>query len=211
MDSNTTGIVFTILDKAITIADIIQVFICIILATTVVVAYEQLKQLRIQLKINYELERKKFTLLELSKTREPIAASLKALDFVFNFSHRAKSNPITKNDIHEAICEKDDKKFVADEAHSCLALSSAGHGIKQNIITVLETYEYIAAGVNSAMFDENIVLRLMKNPLIRTYEIFQPYIKHLRDDHDRPNAFKELEEFYKKITETKPTADKPLV
>lgn len=184
-------------------ADKIQIAILLTLTSTFIVAWWQLDKFTTQQKETYFWNKKKLALVELDKTREPIADALEAIEAKFQFTKRSQKNPITAEEIHKAICQKYQK------GGECKKMTPTGTVLRRHIVTLLGKYEYIATGINEDMFDIDVVKKLVKTPMIDVYRIFEPYVKHLRNDHNKPNVFKELEIVVLKFEDHEDTSAKP--
>jgi hypothetical protein len=62
----------------------------------------------------------------------------------------------------------------------------------------LNTFEYIATGVNLGIFDEEVIKRLWRSKLLYAYKMFASYISHLREEHGWKNVYSELETLSKR-------------
>lgn len=183
-------------------ADKIQIAILLTLISTFIVAWWQLDKFTTQQKETYFWNKKMLALTELEKTREPIAAALMVMQEHFNYSKRDITNPIDYKEIHDKICEK-------DEQGNCIGLTEDGRIIRRHIVTVLNKYEYLAAGVNEDMFDIVSIEKLVKSSMINTFKMFQPYINHLRTHHKQDNVCAELEILVMKFEGKEDTSAKP--
>lgn len=77
--------------------------------------------------------------------------------------------------------------------------SENGQALKDDIIKLLNTLEYIATGVNSNILDEEIVKRLWRGKIMHAYNRFKNYIAHLRVEHEwGDKVYKEIEILLKK-------------
>lgn len=75
-----------------------------------------------------------------------------------------------------------------------------GREVRDNVVALLNEYEYISLNVNLDIFDKNAVVLLYSERIIRTYKKFKKYIEHLRKDHKfGDDAYKEFESFAKSI------------
>lgn len=184
------------------LADWLQIGILAVLLLTCFIAYNQLNKFTTQQKETYFWSKKKLALIELDKTRNGIEEALLIIEKHFQFSQRDCKNPITSEEIHKVICE-------SYNGGKCKKLSEEGADVRRRIAEFLGKYEYIATGVNTDMFDRDVVERLVKTPSINAYRIFEPYIRHLREDHHRPLVFKQLEELVVKFEDHKDTSVKP--
>lgn len=68
-----------------------------------------------------------------------------------------------------------------------------GNEIRKSIIDVLNYYEYLAIGIKTNLFAEEVVKISLKAHLIKAYTVFYDYIKHMRAKNGK-DVCKELEE-----------------
>ncbi len=61
------------------------------------------------------------------------------------------------------------------------------------ILRVLNNYEYIATGIHTGAFDEEIYKRMKHGNLIRDWDALKPYVTQLRSDYKKPRIFVEFE------------------
>jgi len=110
-------------------------------------------------------------------------AAAHAIDKDLNYIRRKFDDPITVDEIHDVICQKDDDgKLLRDEADKLLIdHKNQGGAIKQSIMTLLNSSEYLATGVVQGVFDETVIYKLRGGILMSNYFIFENYIKHLND------------------------------
>lgn len=79
-----------------------------------------------------------------------------------------------------------------------------GRTVRDNIIALLNEYEYISLNVNQDIFDRNSVVLLYDMKIMRTYKKFEKYIEHLRGYHNFGNdVYIEFEKLAKDIINTK--------
>lgn len=75
-----------------------------------------------------------------------------------------------------------------------------GRKVRDNIVALLNEYEYISLNVNCGIFDKETVMRLFEIKLLRTFLKFKKYIIHLREDHKYgQTVYIEFEKFAKEI------------
>lgn len=105
------------------------------------------------------------------------------LNVVFNYYLRDENSPITKEQIHEAICRKDaDGKFIHCDKSYKLEIDPDKSELLASIKEHLNLYEDIASGVLQGVYDKEVVADLSASSFIKVANIFGPYIKHYNDD-----------------------------
>jgi len=137
---------------------------------------------------NHKLSQRQFTMQELFDKRDLIMPYITIINKnkKLSYMERDKSNPYSIKLIHKIICGKANHNKNP-------SITKEGKVIKQAIFKVLNYYEYIAAGINAKVFDEEMVKRLTITAMVKTYTVFGPYINHLRTKHNKENLFIELE------------------
>jgi len=137
-----------------------------------------------QLKSNNEWSKRQSALQEASK-RESYSKAFHTLEKEIAYSNL--KTPIDDAKMHEILCNN---KNCTGEF---LDLTPKGLEIRDSIFVILNYYEYLALGIQANIFDEDVIKKFIKGPLLNAYNIFSLYIKHLRTRHDRTKAFVELE------------------
>ena len=129
----------------------------------------------------HRLERRKTAMLESVRIRQDLSISIKELNRVFHYCTRGKST-LSVDDIHEAICKKDDKGelLINEKKPKQLVLDTDGPGgiTRQAIIDLLSGYEYLAVGIKHQVFDEKIIKDFSRGGIIKAYHVFKDYIEH---------------------------------
>lgn len=103
------------------------------------------------------------------------------LDRNFGFIERSPECPISPDEIHDAICVKDEKGNFEKNNNGKLKLDPNKAEIREAIRNTLSNYEYLASGVYNGILDEKIVLDLFKGNIKKVYKIFSPYIEHVNE------------------------------
>lgn len=144
-----------------------------------------------------------------------ILSAVGAIAIIYNNSHQAKKRATVDLVLHELtnpeIVEAKQKVAEFHDNHTDLTqLSCAQHKHKPEnvyIRTVLNNYEFIAAGIKEGAFDEEIYKRVKRSILIRDWEALAAYVAEIRRRTGREKIFIELQwlaERWKK-SEIKPT------
>lgn len=66
------------------------------------------------------------------------------------------------------------------------------------VLRVLNNYEYVATGIHTGAFDEEIYKRMKCSNLIRDWDALKPYVCELRQKYQKPKLFVELESLAEK-------------
>lgn len=151
-----------------------------------------------QLKANHDWNRRNAAMVEVMKTREQVIKALEKIDKHLKYTERDKNSPFSIDEIHAEICETKNGK---------LELTENGTELKRNIKIVLAQYEYLATGIQNKVFDEKTVADIVEGPMIRAFELFKPYIKHLRELHKSKEIYIELEKVVDRWEKTKKGAE----
>ena len=69
-----------------------------------------------------------------------------------------------------------EKRYIVD-------YEGDGHNVKRSIYNVLNSFEYIAAGVYQGVFDKRIIKSLFQGMIIKAYSVFKDFIEHVNDMH----------------------------
>ena len=153
-----------------------------------------------QLKANNEWDLRNTALVEVYK-REAFSKALKTLEKHIHYTNLRE--PISEEEIHKWLCE--DENCTGE----FLTLTNNGLKIRKSIMVILNYYEYLAIGIKSNIFDEEVVKEMIQGSLINAYTVFSIYIEHQRKRHERTKAFIELEILAKKwISESSPKQHK---
>lgn len=155
----------------------VQAIATVITALTIAIGFYQLHQGKKALESNHDWNRRQLAITELRAIREmQILNSIQGLEDTLSYRERNKDNPYTIEEIH---------KSIGSFQNGVFSFSKNGKDVKKHIIELLNAYEYIAAGVNNSVFDEDIVKGLMHGGMIKTFNLFKPYILHYREVHSK--------------------------
>jgi hypothetical protein len=144
---------------------------------TVMVGYSQFRA-------NHDWNRRQLAFSAVKEVKEGMNKHIALLDKAFGYNYRKKSSPITIEEIHQKICVTDqDGKCVYKGAKLVLDCEDEEKkNIRKAILHVLNGYEYLAAGIYEGVLDEEIVISLLRGPLLKTYQVFRHYIEHFNTD-----------------------------
>lgn len=179
-----------------------------------------------QIKYSNEWNKKQLATTRLHESEKNIKAALTALHSTLNVVGRDIEKPYEDYEIHNVlgVFLNDKKTFIfhgeqteneikqlpknsneqKDNHLNSFNNNINGRVIRDNIIALLNEYEYISSSVNCDIFDKESVMRLIDLKLVRTYLRFEIYIKHLRKEHGGGSTtYKELEDFAKEIMKIK--------
>ncbi|HAC70133.1 MAG TPA: hypothetical protein DCF41_00260 [Arcobacter skirrowii] len=182
-----------------------------------------------QLKNSNEWNKKQLATTRLHESEKNIKTSIAGLHSALNVVNRDITKPYEVYEIHNklGVFLKDGKTFIFhgeqtdndikilpdDEKQKENHINKFDHDIKgrdirDNIISLLNEYEYISSSVNCNIFDKESVTRLVDLKLLRTYLKFQKYINHLRDHHGGGNTtYIEFEKFAREIAKSDSAKD----
>lgn len=174
-----------------------------------------------QIRYSNDWNKKQLATTRLHESEKNIKTALTALHSTLNVVGRDIENPYKYHEIHDnlGVFLEDRKTFVfhgeqTDDDIKNLPKNENqkknhtnkfnheinGREVRDNIIALLNEYEYISSSVNCDIFDKESVMRLMDLKILRTYLRFQEYINHLRNEHGGGSTtYKELEDFANEI------------
>lgn len=146
--------------------------------------------LMLQFRSNH-LWRKREKAMEASlRIKEHLYQHALVLDKHFDYINLgAYGEAISVVEIHQKICKKDGAGNLVVHHHLKTKKSQyvldrqEGKLIRTAIVQHLNEFEYLACGVHQGVFDEGVVLDLLKDSLIKAYHIFYYYIEHMNVDH----------------------------
>jgi len=119
----------------------------------------------------------------LDQFREKTKQHVVKLDEAFSYYLRDEKNIITINEIHDAICKKDEKNnFLACSMnHSKIMLDPDKKELRESIYEYLNLYEGVASGVHQGVYDREVVADLLASNFIKVSSLFGPYISHFNE------------------------------
>ena len=182
--------------------------------------YDILKKQEDILKANHDWNRRSFTIEYLGESIDKIQEIRKELNELtskvgikgikgnsLSFSDRfIRGNALTEEEIHDWICEWDEEKkeFVKEKSDGeDFKLTQDGDKIRILLITLLNTYESIGAAMINRVLDKEVVISLMKGPIVSNYKFFILWTKHLRKKHGLKNAGKNFRDLYRVVSPKK--------
>ncbi len=145
----------------------------------------QSEQLVAQSKATHDWNRRQFAMDTMWKIKEGMNKHILILDKKFGYLRREKSNPIAVKEIHDEICGKGDKgEFVKKEGarHYELCRKPEAEETRKAIKHVLNSFEYLAAGVYQGVFDRKTVLALYGGTMKKVARVFSLYIEHFNGE-----------------------------
>lgn len=77
--------------------------------------------------------------------------------------------------------------------------------LKADVTKILSTYERFSAGVNSGIFDLDLIDRMAGSYLIVLFSRFLPYIEEIRKDASRKSSYVEFEHLVMEIKKRRST------
>lgn len=78
----------------------------------------------------------------------------------------------------------------------------------QSIRYVLNHWEYVSVGIQSKIYDEEMLRRASYNTVVKLFQCARPFIDRLREDTKRPTLYQELEWLYLRWEKAGPPAKK---
>ncbi len=179
-----------------------------------------------QIKYSNEWNKKQLATTRLHESEKNIKAALTALHSTLNVVGRDVEKPYKDYEIHNllGVFLNDNKTFVFhgeqteediknlhknDSEQKNKHINSFDNSLKgrktrDNMIALLNEYEYISSSVNCDIFDKESVMRLIDLKIVRTYFRFKNYIEHLRHEHGGGSTtYKEFEDFAQEIMKIK--------
>ena len=145
---------------------------------------ENSNSLQTQLSVNNEWNKRHTALIQVYN-RETYTKAIATLNK--KISYQNLTSPMSDEKIHEYLCDN------TDCHHEFLELTDAGIKIRRSIRDVLNYYEYLAAGIQSHIFDEETVKTLIRTSLYKAENVFRNYIAHIRTRHGETDAYVELQ------------------
>ncbi len=147
--------------------------------------------------------KKQLATIRLHESEKNIKSAIAALHSSLDIINRDPDNPYEAYEIHNemGIFLKDGKFIFHGEHKDChikqlpeddeqqvnhkneFDKDVKGSTVRDNIVALLNEYEYLALNVNCGIFDKDTVLKLIDIKIVRTYKKFEKYINHLRIDH----------------------------
>ncbi len=185
------------------IAPIVQIFAFISVPISAFIALNQYKQTirknakdeawnskyQAYVKINEyvkELESKRTLLDELTiKNKMILDSDGKYISYSDRLSLKT---PIKPDEIHKWVCEKNkdnqNEMVMLHQDKNLCAMSEDGAKVVRALLSILNTYEMIAIGINEGLLNKEMVLKSIKKSIIFNFEIMQEYILHRRTKHN---------------------------
>ncbi len=177
----------------------LQFFTLLAVVVGALIAYKGLKS-------SHDWNRRQLAITECLRARKQIKAAQEIFrEKKFDYVERDKNNAYSCEEIHKVLrygsLEANDDRDVngSQSASNKFVMCPDGEIIKHAILDLLSAYEYLSAGVNQTIFDEQAVREVTGGGLINAYNLFKTYILHLRDKHyKRDTLFSNLEKLAKK-------------
>lgn len=211
--------------------DNLKVFSYLFIAFAALIATAQLginakqaKKNTEQVKYSNEWNKKQLATIRLHESQKEIKKATSKLHSTLDIVAREIDNPYQPYEIHNKMgvfLENGEFIFHGEETTENIEIlpkstlqkknhinefdkKIKGRKIRDNIIGLLNEFEYIALNVNNDIFDFDTVRKLMSSKIIRTYKKFEKYISHLREEHKYgPDFYIEFETLVKRINENK--------
>ncbi|MFW0714141.1 DUF4760 domain-containing protein [Aliarcobacter butzleri] len=173
-----------------------------------------------QVKYSNEWNKKQLATIRLHESQKEIKKATSFLHSILDIISREPDNPYQPYEIHNKMgvflkngdfvfhgeeTQEDEsivpKKSLQKKKHIIKFNKKLnGRKVRDNIIALLNEYEYISLNVNNDIFDFDTVKKLMYGKIIRTYKKLEKYISHLRNEHNYgPNFYIEFETLAKRL------------
>ena len=137
----------------------------------------------LEFRSNHDWHRRQLATASAKEIRDGIKSDLRILNAEFEYFRLKAGDRITVDDIHSAICKKDDDgAFIYKDGKLIVDDEGQGPVIRDAIYNVLNSYEYIAAGVYEGAFDRGIIKTLLAGVIIKAHSLFKDYIKHMNEE-----------------------------
>jgi len=130
-----------------------------------------------------------------------VLSALGAIAIIYNSSHQAKKRATIDLALHELsdpklIEAKAQVKKYHDSKINFTELSCGDYNAKPEnsyILTVLNSYEFVASGIKEGAFHEEIYKRMKRSIIVRDWDAFSTYIYERRKCMNRDKLFIEFE------------------
>lgn len=130
-----------------------------------------------------------------------ILSAFGAIAIIYNNSHQAKKRATVDLVLYELgnpllIEAKKHVRLLRESGADLTQLSCAENKDKAEngyIKTLLNNYEFIAAGIKEGAFDEEIYKRMTRSILIRDWDAFSAYVAELRRQTKREKIYIEFQ------------------
>lgn len=130
-----------------------------------------------------------------------VLSAFSAIAIIYNNSHQAKKRATVDLVLHELsnpllIEAKKHVRALRESGADVTKLSCCENKDKAEngyIKTLLNNYEFIAAGIKEGAFDEEIYKRMTRSILIRDWDAFSAYVAELRRQTEREKIYAEFQ------------------
>jgi hypothetical protein len=177
----------------------IQAYANMLMVLGIIAAFLQIRQSKKQLVADHDWNRRQFALTESiriahenKKIHDEHDKDLKYREKKLDDVYKMDSDN-GESGIHDLICEKDEKGILKRKSDGSCMLTEEGRKISGAIKTLLNNYEYLSAGIQEDIFDEETVKRMHKTNMFKTFNVFKLYIYHLRQYTGRSELWSDLE------------------
>jgi len=185
-----TGFLFVVLLIVVPLG-IVLTYLKIITKVTDIIAYYgfcftifSILYAAIQFRSNHDWNRRQLAITAAKQVKDKMDKHLLFLNKKFNYLHRKPSDSLDVDLIHKAIyvIENGKLKMNNNEKRYIVDYEGDGHNVKRSIYNVLNSFEYIAAGVYQGVFDKRIIKSLFQGMIIKAYSVFKDYIEHMNNE-----------------------------
>jgi len=198
------------------IINIIKALGSLMLVVSLGIAANQFRLNRKQFEKNNEWNKKQLAMTQAHTVLDNITKHIEVINPILNYRERKKNKatPYSVAEIHNAMgIFMEDGSFVFHGQHSKDDYKNLpreqkdehiihfideidGLAVKDSIYGLLNEYEYLAAGVNNDILDEDVIKSLMCSPIRDAFRLFEVYINHVIKKHDgNENMYLQIRNF----------------
>lgn len=163
----------TFSDATVEVKDKYLIYVTSFMYLGIVVAYSQISR-------NNDFQRRQFTMSESARFLQDNKRHRATLNEKMDYSNMVeKCEPITVEEVHELICEKNDNGYYGDKPYK---MTDKGKVIRSHMISIMNNFELMAIGVLNNSLDEDIMRQGFERIIEQNYVFYSRYITHLNED-----------------------------
>lgn len=136
----------------------------------------------LQFRSTQSWNKRQLAIVAINEIKEKGAANVYILNKAFGFLQLSSHETIAMDLIHEKVCKKKGDGTIYRDGEGKMKIEDEeegeGYAVRKAITARLSDFEYLAAGINQDVFDEEIMLALYRGVFIKTYNNFKDYIEH---------------------------------
>ena len=178
------GVTLILLGRLKNLSEIIQFFGFVLTVCSILVAAIRIQYAAFVFRANHDWNRRQLAILQANDIRLRMQDDIRVLNKEFEYYRRRPQETISVEEIHIAICRKDDNGNFERDSEGKLVVDYDGPGVtvKNALYNVLNSYEFIAGGVYQGVFDKDMIYTLFGGIIIKAYSVFEDYIEHQNVD-----------------------------